>query len=333
MSRIKFKIYILIFILILIGLFSLLFIKTSFTISQVINQEENDENSNKSYSLPENDPDVINILLLGGRGVDEPGEGKLLSDSIILVSIKKSNGQVALISFPRDLYVDLWCADEKKKINFAYAYGGLNCAKKTISHVSGIYIDYAASINFEGLVELVDSLGGIDIYLNKPFQESFQWAKEGWEENENWLIKEIEGEEKWVFYIPQGYSHLDGKTTLYYARSRYSTDDFDRMKRQQDILMAVKEKILSLNVLLNPVKIYNLLDVLGNNIKTDMNLATMKEMIDFSSELSIDNIKTKLFDISPKGLLYHTFINEEYVLLPINDNFDKIQETCKNIFD
>ena len=336
MSKIKIKIFIFIFILIIIGLFSLLFLKTSFTISQVINQENNGgilPFSDNLPELPKDDPDRINILLLGSRGVDEPGDGKLLSDSIILASIKKSTNQVALISFPRDFYIQLWCADEKQKINFAYANGGLSCAKKTISYLSGLYVDYAVSINFQGLVELIDDLGGIDIYLDEPFEENFQWAKEGWEEDEHWFIKEIEGEEKWVFNLPKGKNHLDGKTALYYVRSRYSTNDFDRMRRQQDVLMSIKEKGLSLNVLLNPVKIYNLLDTLGKNIKTDMKLDDIKKIINLSSDLDIGNIKTEVFDISPNGLLYHTFINEEYVLLPLGDNFDKIQEVCKNIFD
>ena len=336
MSKVKIKIFIFFFLLILIGLFSLLFLKTSFTISQVINQENNGgvlPFPDDLPDLPKDDPDRINILLLGSRGIDEPGDGKLLSDSIILLSIKKSTNQVALISFPRDFYIRLWCSDEKKKINFAYANGGLSCAKKTVSYLSGLYIDYSASINFEGLTKLVDDLGGIDVYLHEPFEESFQWAKEGWEEDEHWFIKEIEGEEKWVFNLPKGKNHLDGKTALYYVRSRYSTNDFDRMRRQQDVLIAIKEKGLSLNVLLNPLKIYNLLDTLGKNIKTDMQLNDIKNLIDLSSDLNIDDIKTKVFDISPNGLLYHTFINEEYVLLPIGDNFDKIQEECKNIFD
>jgi len=85
--------------------------------------------------------------------------------------------------------------------------------------------------------------------------------------------------------------------------------------------------------LLNPVKIYNLLDTLGKNIKTDMGLSTIKNLIDLSSDLDLGDIRTLVFDISPNGFLYHTFIDEEYVLLPIGDNFDKIQKACKNIFN
>ncbi len=267
------------------------------------------------------------------RGLEDPGEGKLLSDAIILLSIKKSTGQVALISLPRDIYLRLWCSKEKKKLNFAYAYGGLSCAMKTVSYLTGLYVDYGVAVNFTALEDIVDALGGITLYLEKPFEESSQWAKEGKEEDEHWLIKEIDGEERWVFYLPEGENILDGETALYYVRSRYSTNDFDRMRRQQKVLIALKEKALSLKVLANPVKIYNLLDALGRNIRTDMALADMGALINLTPYLDTKNIEKEVVDISPQGLLYHTFINEEYVLLPVGDNFEKIQEVCQNIFE
>ena len=336
-SEKKGKLWVFILILFLIGLFSLFFFKASFTISQVINQTDNTNKflpfADNLPELPEKDPNRINILLLGIRGLEDSGDGKLLSDAMILLSIQKNTNQVALISLPRDLYVQLWCSEGKKKINFAYAQGGLDCAKKTVSYLTNLYINYAASIDFEALEETVDVLGGISLYLERPFEESFQWAKEGLEEDEHWFIKEIDGEEKWVFYLPQGKNLLDGKVTLYYVRSRYSTNDFDRMLRQQQVLMALKEKALSLGVLANPIKIYNLLDVLGKHLRTDASLNDIKNLIGIASSLNADSIKTKIFDTTPEGLLYHTFINEEYVLLPNGDNFEQLQETCKNIFD
>jgi LCP family protein required for cell wall assembly len=322
--------------LLLLGFFSLFFFKTGFTISQVINVTNTADIlpfSSDLPQLPEKDPDRINILLLGMRGLEDPGEGKLLSDAIIIASIKKSTGQVALISIPRDLYVRIWCFKGKKKINFAYLHGGLDCAKKTVSYLTGLYIDYAVSVNFKALQEAVDALGGITIYLEEPFEEDLQWAKEGWQEDEHWFIKEIDGEEKWVFYLPAGVNHLDGQTALYYVRSRYSTNDFDRMRRQQQVLLALKEKALSLGVLANPIKIYNLLDILGKNIRTDMGLADIGNLINLASYLDAQHIKRKIFDTSPEGLLYHTFINGEYILLPVGDNFEQIQQACKNIFD
>ena len=335
MVQINKKFWFFLLAILIIGFFSLFFFKTSFTISQIINWSEatnilpfNEDLPN----LPEDDPDRINILLLGIRGLEDPGDGKLLSDAIILLSIKKSTGQLALISLPRDLYTRIWCAQENRKINFAYAQGGLDCAKKTVSLVTDLYVDYAISVDFEALKEGVDALGGITVNLDKSFEESFQWSNEGWEEDEHWFIKEIDGEEKWVFNIATGTNDLDGQTTLYYVRSRYSTNDFDRMRRQNQVLMAIKEKALSLGVLSNPIKIYNILDVLGKNIRTDISLNDIKNLIGLINEIDKENITKIFFDISPEGLLYHTFINEEYVLLPVGDNFDKIQETCKNVF-
>jgi len=323
-------------IVLIIGFVSLLFVKTSFTISKVIDWTGASNVlpfSEDLPDLPEEDPDRINILLLGMRGLEDEGDGKLLSDAMILASIKKSTDEIALISLPRDLYVKIWCTLEDRKINFAYAQGGLDCAKKTVSLVTDLYVDYAVSIDFKGIEEGVDALGGITIELEKPFEESFQWSNEGLEENDNWFIKEIEGEEKWVFHVATGTNELDGQTTLYYVRSRYSTNDFDRMRRQNQVLMAIKEKALSLGVLTNPIKIFNLLDVLGKNVKTDMGLDNMNSLISLAKDIDKDYIKKVFFDTSPEGLLYDTFINEEYVLLPVGDNFDKIQETCKNIFD
>jgi len=331
--RSRIKIWIFIIILASVSFISLFFIKTSFTISQITGWTDGDNAIDDLPPLPEDDPDRVNILLLGMRGINEPGDGKLLSDAIILASIKKSTGQVALISLPRDLYARIWCTPDEKKINFAFAYGGLDCAKNTVALITDLYIDHAVGINFEALKEVIDTLGGIDIYLDRPFEEDFQWAKEGLEENDHWMIKEFDGEERWVFYVPEGKNHLDGEVALYYVRSRYSTDDFDRMHRQQQVLMAIKEKALSLNVLANPIKIYNLLDLLGDNIRTDVSLSQIGSLIGLTSGLDKKDIRTKFFDIGPEGLLYHTFIDEEYVLLPVGDNFDKIQEVSKNIFN
>ncbi|MFH1461116.1 MAG: LCP family protein [Patescibacteria group bacterium] len=333
----KRKVWLIVLILILIGFFSIFLFKTSFTISQIIEWTNPLQilpfAEEEMPKLPEKDPERINILLLGMRGLNEPGEGQLLSDAMVIISLKKNTGQVAMISLPRDLYTQLWCSKEKKKLNFAYAHGGLDCAKKTISYISGLYLEYAINVNFEAFEEIVDTLGGVTVYLDQPFEENFQWSKEGWEQDEHWFIKEIDGEERWGFYMATGTNYLDGQTALYYVRSRYSTNDFDRMRRQQKVLMAIKEKALSLGVLTNPIKIYNLLDVLGKNIRTDMGLADISNLLSLADQVDIKNIRTKVFDTSPQGLLYQTFINEEYVLLPVGDNFDQIQQTCLNIFD
>jgi len=86
------------------------------------------------------------------------------------------------------------------------------------------------------------------------------------------------------------------------------------MRRQNQVLMAIKEKALSLGVLTNPIKIFNLLDVLGKNVKTDMRLDNINSLISLAKDIDEDYIKKIFFDTSPEGLLYDTFVNEEYVL-------------------
>jgi len=318
------------------GAFLLFSFKTGFTVNQVINWENAGNilpSSKKLPELPQDDPERLNILLLGIRGAEEEGEGKLLSDAIILASVEKNTSQTALISLPRDIYATIYCTGEEQKINFAYAQGGIDCAKKTIGYITGQYIDYAVSVDFAALTEIVDALGGIDVYIDQPLEENFQWAKEGAEQDEYWSIKEIDGEERWVFYVPAGENHLDGKTALYYARSRYSTNDFDRMRRQQQIITAIKDKAFSLKILINPIKIFDLLDILGKNIRTDMKLTDIGNLIEMSTQLNFDQVKRKIFDTSSEGLLYQTFINEEYVLLPTGDDLTRIQAACQNIFN
>ncbi|MBI4708860.1 MAG: LCP family protein [Candidatus Portnoybacteria bacterium] len=307
-----------------------LFYKTSFTFSRM--SVGNDDGSLLPYSenesQPEKDADRINILLLGLRGPDDPNAG-LLTDTIILISIRKSTGQVAMVSIPRDLYLTMPGTISQKnpeglkeKINFAYALGeekksggGIIYAKAIVSRVTGLYIDYAVAVDFLAFKEVVDTLGGVDVYLDKPFYEHTQFAKEI------------------LIDLPAGKNHLNGDTALYFVRSRYSTSDFDRARRQQQVLMAVKDKALSLGFLMNPVKIFDMMDTLAKHVRTDMGMGEMNNLINLAKTINSENINRKVFDTTSEGLLYSSTSDKgAYILLPVGDNFDKIREVCKNIF-
>jgi len=303
------------------------FFKTSFTFSRMnVNGSGGLLPVSEDAPKIEKDQDRINILLLGLRGPDDPNGG-LLTDTLMVLSIKKSTGQVAMISVPRDLYVKMPTIDGqqsfKEKINFAYALGeetksgaGLAFSKSAVSSVTGLYIDHAASVDFMAFKETVDALGGVDIYLEKPFKEETQFAKEI------------------LIDMPAGKNHLDGNTALYFVRSRYSTNDFDRARRQQQVLMAMKDKAMSLGVLLNPLKIFELLNIMGKNVRMDMSLGQIEPLISMINSLNLKNIEQKVFDTTPEGLLYASTSDKgAYILLPVGDNFDKIREACKNIFD
>lgn len=280
------------------------------------------ENSSIMEKLRNNELERLNILLLGIRGVNDPNGG-LLTDTIMVASIKPKTGEVALISIPRDLYMDMPYSDHKNKINEAYALGmkkegwkgGLKYSKKAVSDVTGLDIHYAVSVDFEAFREIIDTLGGVTITLDKPFSEKNQF-------------------EEGVIELPAGRQVIDGKTALLFVRARFSTSDFDRAKRQQQVLIAVKEKALNLGVLSNPFKIISILNSIGNHIRTNAELWEIQELAVLAGKIEASNIKRLVFDTSQEGLLYASRDpSGSYILLPEGGNFDKIREACRNVFN
>lgn len=320
--RLIFTFWIFALVIILIGLGGTLVWKTSFTYSQIKTGNEGGILP-FSESTPQPDPSRLNILVLGLRGEEDPNGG-LLTDSLILISVDKKSGQVALISIPRDLYVKMPGEDYREKINFAYALGfekkgatgALLYSKTAVSKVTGLYINYALAVNHEAFREIVDILGGIDIVLDKPFREDQQFSKE------------------MIIDLPAGLNHLNGTTTLYFVRSRFTTSDFDRARRQQQVLLAIKDKAFSLGVLSNPVKVFQILNSLGRNVRTDMPISQIKDLIVLVQKFDDQKVIHKVFDTTPEGLLYESKTEAgAYILLPQGDDFKKIQEVCQRIFD
>ncbi len=276
-----------------------------------------------------NELDRINILLLGIRGVGDP-HGGLLTDAIMVLSVKPRTGEAAMISIPRDLYVKVPYHNYEHKINEVYAVGfsedknknlnersqeGLKYSKKAVAKITGLDIHYAASADFKAFEEIIDTLGGVTITLNKPFYEPNQF-------------------EEGMISLPAGVQTIDGKTALLFARARFSSSDFDRAKRQQQILVALKNKALNLGVLTNPLKVVNIFNSVGNHIRTDMELWEIQEMAVMAKKIDGAKIKKKVFDTSSEGLLYSSRDEKgSYILLPVGDNYSKIQEYCEGIFN
>lgn len=273
-------------------------------------------------SLKNNKLDKLNILLLGIRGVDDPNGG-LLTDTIMVISVKPKTGEIALISIPRDIYVDMPFDNQKSKINEAYECGtktgnwkkGLEYSKKTVSDVTGLKIHYAASVDFEAFREIINTLGGITITMDKPFSEKNQF-------------------EEGIIDLLAGKQVINGDTALLFVRARFSSSDFDRAKRQQQVLLAIKEKAFGLGVLSNPMKVISILNSIGNHIRTDAELWEIQEMAVLMKKIEPSNVKRKVFSTEKDGLLYASRdANGSYILLPEDGNFDKIREACGNIFE
>ncbi len=280
-----------------------------------------------SDQLQGEDEGQINILLIGMRGTSMPGGG-LLADSVMLVMARPDENKVALFSIPRDLYVTHPDGSAQSKINSIHAIyekngegEGMRAIKEVVSEITGIPVHYAVRIDFVGFQELVDTVGGVDIYLDSPFTEPTQF----------------EGENALNFTLPAGKNHIDGEKALFFVRARYSTSDFDRARRQQKVLIALKDKLLSLGTLADFGKVNNILNVLGEDVRTDMDVSEMKKFFELAGKMQNPEIKQKVLDTSKEGLLYSTRADtpegKTYVLLPVDGNYDKIREVCQNIFE
>jgi len=304
----------------------------------------------------------INILLLGMRGENVPGGG-LLADTIMIASFKPEENKIALVSIPRDLYVTVPETNSQQKINAVYHYGeqkkkgqGLEDMKIIISEIVGKQIHYSASINFKGFTELVDYLGGVELHLDEPFTEPLQFHEEHVCDENVYTVSSGNFEEKknkkgkvvasyplcynkdlecgGIFELSAGDITLNGEKALCYVRSRVTSNDFERARRQQEVLQQIKEKSLSLGVLANFGKINAMLNSLGDNARTDMQLWEMKRIFEIYQGMSDTQIYQKVLENSEEGLLYTPEITspeQGYILLPRGDNYDRIKEMFENI--
>jgi LCP family protein required for cell wall assembly len=165
---------------------------------------------------------TLNILLLGSD--QREGDSGFRTDTVILASIHLRDGTVSLVSFPRDLYVTIpyWGQD---RINTAWQHGGFDSLAATLEYNFGVKPKHYILINFHSFTKVVDSLGGIDVQVGKP------------------LVAKRQGRGR--VEISEGEHHMNGKTALWYVRSRKETNDFDRGRRQQEVISAIATKVLS----------------------------------------------------------------------------------------
>lgn len=276
------------------------------------------------YTMPKPEDNRWDLLVLGIRGEDSENSeevGALLTDTIMLISYDKETGKTSMVSIPRDLYIRIY-GDKMGKINEVYEVGvlrksALSFTKKLISRLTGIYIDSVVVLDFSSFKKIIDDLGGIDITLDKPFTESQQWGYE--------------------FSVPEGENHLDGQTALYYVRSRFSSSDFDRAQRQQKIILAIKEKVMALNLLSDPIKTLSILNTIRTNIETDLNIWDVGSLLNLSKQFSGADQKVQRYVMTTENLLYESHVQTDvgniYVLLPKGDNLLQIKQLFQEILN
>ena len=252
--------------------------------------------------LIEQPEDVINIVLLGSDQVDKESPGR--SDVMIIASIDPAIPSVSLLSIPRDYYA--WIPGHGfNKINTAYRRGELDkypgggpeLVKATIEYNLGIRIHYYALVGFDGFVKIVDALGGVDVAVECALSDTFPDPDS------------VTGQTD-VDWEP-GIYHLDGKYALWYARSRWSTSDFDRNRRQQQVLRGLYHQVLALDIV---PKIPQLWSALNETVATDLGLEELVYLASLSSELDMVNVKSSF--LGKDVLQSWTAPNGAYVLVP-----------------
>lgn len=315
--------------------------------------------TNKNIELKQSEQKRINLLILGVGGGTH--EGPDLTDTIIFASIDPNTKKVMLVSIPRDL----WIPELKAKINSAYTYGeekqkgkGLLLTSAAVEKVIGQQIDYSLKIDFNGFVKAVDMIGGLSIDVDNTFDD-YEYPLKGLENDlcgrDETQIATLSaqiatGSASVLDFFPCRYEHLhfdrgltnmDGITALKYVRSRHATgeegSDFARSKRQEKVISAFKEKIFSLDVLLNPVKTLSLIDVVKASIDTDIKEDEYDDFIRLAQKFRSATITSAVLDtgdseVGRVGLLVNPPISETYlnqwVLIPKvgNGNYTEIQK-------
>lgn len=263
----------------------------------------------------------INILLIGIGGVGHPGG--TLADTIMVGSIDPVNKKLAMMSIPRDLRVPL-PGGGSGKINSAHsigeskeAGGGPQALMDTVSKVIDLPIHYYVRVDFAGFEKFIDALGGVTIDVPKALYDPF------------FPDAKLEGYEP--FSIKAGTQTLNGKVALKYARSRETTSDFDRAARQQLILLAVRNKLISANTLANPQKISELSGILGDHVRMDLALSDLQHMLEIVQGIDQSQIVTKVLDNGPDGPL-KSISDGGYYLVPKTGNFKEIQRIAHELF-
>lgn len=295
-------------------------------------------NENVDPSLLKGEGDGrVNILMLGKGG--EGHEAPDLTDTILVASINPIQKEAAIVSIPRDLYVQP-NGGGYTKINAVYANAknnelantnyndpernnkaekaGMQAIQDEVSKVLGIPIHYDAMVDFTGFKEAIDTVGGVD--LNAP------------EAVEEYMY--IEGYGPYHLDVQPGQQHFDGFRGLAYSRSRHTSarGDFSRSERQRLILVALKDKVLTLGTLANPLKINQLVSNFGDHVHINMTVNEMMRLYDIGKDIPSDKIQSIGLADPPNDYVGTGMIDGLSVVIPKAGlgNYDEIHSFIRN---
>ncbi len=231
--------------------------------------------------------DRVNILLMG---IDRrPGEAFISrTDSMMLVSIDPETEAISVLSVPRDLYVSI-PGRGRDRINTAFVYGstgnnpegGASLAMQTVAYNLGVPVDHYVMVDFSAVTRGIDILGGIDVYvpqaINDPTYPDMNYGYD-------------------PLFIPAGTQHLDGELALKYARTRHVDNDFGRAGRQQQVILAARDKAVSMGVGSMLTKAPSIYRQVESGVKTDLNLDQLIALARTVSEIPKESIRNEVLD-------------------------------------
>ena len=254
----------------------------------------------------------VNILVMG---IDQREDEVTRTDTMIVVSVDPYTRTANLLSIPRDLWVSI-PGFYAAKINAAYPFGEMNhvpgggpgLAEATLQEDLGIPINYFLTINFQGFKRLIDQLGGIDIDVPSYLRDD-QYPTEDY------------GYQTVIF--EPGMQHMDGERALQYSRTRHADSDFGRMRRQQQVIMAVREKALSLGVI---PKIPQLIGSFAETMKTDLSPTQAVSLARLLGSIPNDKITMKQID---ETMTVDQWYGDQEALTP---QWDKIDPMIAELF-
>lgn len=263
----------------------------------------------EAESAAESSPAVpaINILLLGTDArTTSSADGN--TDTMILLTLDPQTQSAGLLSLPRDLYVPLPAYGYNAKINTAfrigevsgYPNGGTQLAKDTISSFIGEPVHYYVKVNFQGFVDLIDMIGGVELVVPTTiYDPEYPTDDYGYQ----------------TFYLEAGLQHLDGETALKYVRTRNIDDDYGRARRQQEVLAAIARKVTRTDMLATLLpKVPSMLYTMRSSVSTDMPMQLQLDLANYFASAPMQPVRQLVLD---NQFGYETYTEEGmWILMP-----------------
>lgn len=252
-----------------------LFFRVSNPLSQIVGQQ-----ASCAKGITSNpDRGRITILLLGSDN-DQKFQGQPLAQTDIVVTIDPTAKTVGMLSIPRDFFLNV-PGYGMHKLDEAYSLGGVALSCLTIEQDFGIPLNYYAWVGLDGFTKVINTVGGVDVNVTHAIVDD-NYPDDANNASDPYALERL--------YLPAGPQHLNGQESLEYVRSRHADliGDFGRSGRQQQVLIALKNKLDNSDIF---GKLTTIANELQGSVKTDMQLTDVLKVVDFARGLNVNTIQ------------------------------------------